>query len=171
MAYFAPPPSGHQFNTAFTEMEMDIDMDMDMASGPIITAAAAEQPNIAYTPSPSEITNFIVVDTNVFDHYLDVLAAFVDDVERHRLPITIIIPKIVRQELDWQCHRKEKDALARAASRATRWLANSNKPSWLIREQTAGETLKPAGSSSSFEPSKAGEVRAIHVPLQSVREV
>ena len=29
------------------------------------------------------------------------LAVFVDDVEKHRLPITIIIPKIVRRELDW----------------------------------------------------------------------
>lgn len=122
-----------------------------------------------------------MIDTNIFDHHLDVLSVFVDDIEKHKLPITIIIPKIVRQELDWyvilyvmmvlavpctssarQTHRREKDDLTRAASRATRWLASSNKPSWLIREQTEGETLKPAGSASNFEPSKAGEVRTLY---------
>ena len=35
-----------------------------------------------------------------------------------------------------------------AASRATRWLANSNKPSWLMREQADNETLTSAGGSS-----------------------
>ncbi|VDB85435.1 unnamed protein product [Peniophora sp. CBMAI 1063] len=157
-----PTPYGHTKWTllpqsTLTEMEMDIDMDMDIPSGRR-TSDAAEQLIPPYNHDASEITNFIVIDTNILDHYLDVLAIFVDDVEKHRLPITVIIPKIVRQELDWQTHRKEKDSLSRAASCATRWLASSTKPSWLLREQAVNETLMPAGSSSGFVLSKAGEV-------------
>ena len=53
-------------------------------------------------PRADDIRHFVVIDTNILNHYLDVFSSFVDDVGRFHclLPITFIIPGIVIRELD-----------------------------------------------------------------------
>ena len=40
------------------------------------------------------------MDTNILLHHFDVLAQFVDDVERQALPVIVILPGAVIYELD-----------------------------------------------------------------------
>lgn len=48
----------------------------------------------------SEYTCYVVVDTNVLLHHLEVLQQFVEDAERLGAPTVVVIPGIVIQELD-----------------------------------------------------------------------
>lgn len=48
----------------------------------------------------SESGAFVVVDTNILLHDFDVLVQFIEDAERENVPVVIIIPGVVIQELD-----------------------------------------------------------------------
>ena len=48
----------------------------------------------------SELATYFVVDTNILLHHFEVLAQFVDDVERLTLPVIVIVPGAVVHELD-----------------------------------------------------------------------
>lgn len=48
----------------------------------------------------SEHAAFLVTDTNILLHHFEVLAQFVDEVERNSLPVIVIVPGAVIYELD-----------------------------------------------------------------------
>jgi hypothetical protein len=48
----------------------------------------------------SEELTFIVLDTNIVLHHLEVIDCFITDVERLSLPVMVIIPGVVINELD-----------------------------------------------------------------------
>jgi hypothetical protein len=58
----------------------------------------------------SEHATFLVTDTNILLHHFEVLAQFVDEVERNSLPVIVIVPGAVIYELDgcvlisWDLH-------------------------------------------------------------------
>lgn len=43
---------------------------------------------------------YMVVDTNIFINYLDILQVFVEDCERTNAPVVVVVPGIVISELD-----------------------------------------------------------------------
>ena len=43
---------------------------------------------------------YIVLDTNILLGYYEALRTFVEDVERTEVPVVVVIPGIVVQELD-----------------------------------------------------------------------
>jgi predicted ribonuclease YlaK len=49
---------------------------------------------------PSEGTRFLIIDTNVLLDHLEVLKKFVEHVEGRGLPVILVVPGIVIQELD-----------------------------------------------------------------------
>ncbi|SRR5258705_9049810 len=48
----------------------------------------------------SDYANFVVIDTNILLHNLEVLQQFVEDIEKLSVPTIIIVPGIVIHELD-----------------------------------------------------------------------
>ena len=48
----------------------------------------------------SDYANFIVVDTNIVLHHLEVLQQFVVDIETSSFPTIVVVPGIVIHELD-----------------------------------------------------------------------
>ena len=48
----------------------------------------------------SEELTFIVLDTNIVLHYLEVIDHFITDIETLSLPVMVIIPGVVINELD-----------------------------------------------------------------------
>jgi rRNA-processing protein FCF1 len=48
----------------------------------------------------SEYADFVVIDTNILLHNLEVLQQFVEDIEKLSLPTIILVPGIVIHELD-----------------------------------------------------------------------
>jgi len=48
----------------------------------------------------SDYANFVVIDTNILLHSLEVLQQFVEDIEKLSVPTIIVVPGIVIHELD-----------------------------------------------------------------------
>jgi hypothetical protein len=48
----------------------------------------------------SDYANFVVIDTNILLHHLEVLQQFVADIENLLVPTIIVVPGIVIHELD-----------------------------------------------------------------------
>ncbi|KAJ7507935.1 PIN domain-containing protein [Mycena galericulata] len=90
-----------------------------------------------------ESTTCIVVDTNILLQHLNLLQQFTRDVERAALPILVIIPGAVLNELDGQ---KKSDRLGWFARRASEWLLTKVKERKSVRGQTNSETCRPSGN-------------------------
>ncbi|KAF9534214.1 PIN domain-containing protein [Crepidotus variabilis] len=99
----------------------------------------------------SEYTNYLVVDTNVLLHYLEVLQQFVEDIERLGFPTVVIIPGVVIVELDRQ---KKRDGLGFFARRGSSWLLEKVGQRRSVKGQAYGETLK---STRNWKISEPGE--------------
>ncbi|KAG6869287.1 hypothetical protein C0993_000040 [Termitomyces sp. T159_Od127] len=101
-----------------------------------------------------ENATFLVLDTNILLHHLDVLSQFVDDAERHSLPIIVIIPGIVVYELDGQ---KNRDGLAWFARRASTWLLEKIQERKIVKGQSNEETCKSSGNWKIRVPGEVSE--------------
>ncbi|KIM46084.1 hypothetical protein M413DRAFT_426019 [Hebeloma cylindrosporum] len=97
----------------------------------------------------SEHAAFLVTDTNILLHHFEVLAQFVDEVERNSLPVIVIVPGAVIYELDGQ---KNRDGLAWFARRATSWLLQRIKERRSVKGQAQEETCKSTGNWKIREP-------------------
>ncbi|KAK0230928.1 PIN domain-containing protein [Armillaria fumosa] len=91
----------------------------------------------------SESGAFIVVDTNILLHDFDVLVQFVEDVERENVPVVIIIPGVVIQELDGHKHNQ---SLRWFATRSSTWLLKKVQERRSVRGQATEETLRRSGN-------------------------
>ncbi|PPQ99048.1 hypothetical protein CVT24_003608 [Panaeolus cyanescens] len=100
----------------------------------------------------SERARFLVVDTNILLHHFDVLAQFVNDVERFGLPLVVVVPGAVILELDGQ---KSRDGLAWFARRASTWLLEKIKERRTVKGQAREETCK---STRNWRIREAGEM-------------
>ncbi|PFH52817.1 hypothetical protein AMATHDRAFT_139261 [Amanita thiersii Skay4041] len=98
---------------------------------------------VSKEPASYPSSLFIMLDTNILLHQFDVVVQFVEDVEREKLPITIIIPGIVISELDGQ---KNRDGLGWFARRASAWLLKKFKERKSVRGQANEETCKASGN-------------------------
>ncbi|ESK96108.1 pinc domain-containing protein [Moniliophthora roreri MCA 2997] len=87
---------------------------------------------------PTEETKFLVIDTNVVLHSLDVLIQFVDDIERLGLPVIVIIPIVVIHELDAQ--KKGDDKINWFARKASAWLLKKVQERKALKGQAMKET-------------------------------
>jgi len=97
----------------------------------------------------SEYATFLVTDTNILLHHLEVLAQFVDEVERGSLPVIVVVPGAVIYELDGQ---KNRDGLAWFARRETSWLLQKIKERRSVKGQAHEETCKSTGNWKIREP-------------------
>ncbi|KAI6047417.1 PIN domain-containing protein [Pisolithus marmoratus] len=97
----------------------------------------------------SEQSTIIVVDTNVLLEFLDVLQTFVSEIERHGLPVLLIIPGVVIYELDSQ---KNRDGLSWFARRASTWLLSKVKERRTVKGQALEETCKASRNWKKKEP-------------------
>ncbi|KAF8165247.1 PIN domain-containing protein [Crassisporium funariophilum] len=104
---------------------------------------------------PSEYAIYFVVDTNILLHHFEVLAQFVEDVERLSLPVIVIVPGAVIYELDGQ---KNRDGLAWFARRASAWLLKKVKERKSIRGQANEETCKSTRNWKIREPGEVGSL-------------
>ncbi|KAJ7094653.1 PIN domain-containing protein [Mycena belliarum] len=91
--------------------------------------------------APLDDTTCIVLDTNILLQHLKLLQQFVRDVESAKLPILVIIPGAVLNELDGQ---KKSDRLGWFARRASEWMLEKVKERRSVRGQTNQETMKPS---------------------------
>jgi rRNA-processing protein FCF1 len=91
----------------------------------------------------SEELTVIVLDTNILLDYLDVIQAFVTEVEEQGLPVLIIIPGVVIYELDGQ---KNRERLSWFARRASSWLLKKVKERRSVKGQALNETCKASGN-------------------------
>jgi len=80
---------------------------------------------------------YLVLDTNVLIDHLDVIKRFNDDIERLRMPITIIIPSVLLSELDGL---KKRESIGWFASRASAWILNKMKERRTVHVQARRET-------------------------------
>ncbi|KAF8205076.1 hypothetical protein BJ912DRAFT_22151 [Pholiota molesta] len=97
----------------------------------------------------SELAIFLVLDTNILLHHFEVLAQFVDDVEKQSLPVIVVVPGAVIYELDGQ---KNRDGLAWFARRATAWLLTKIKERRSVKGQAQEETCKSTRNWKIKEP-------------------
>ncbi|KAG0709744.1 PIN domain-containing protein [Suillus ampliporus] len=81
----------------------------------------------------------VVLDTNILLDYLDVIQAFVAEVEEQGLPVMVIIPGVVIYELDGQ---KNRERLSWFARRASTWLLKKVKERRTVKGQALDETCK-----------------------------
>lgn len=91
----------------------------------------------------SESGAFVVVDTNILLHDFDVLVQFVEDVERENVPVVIIIPGVVIQELDGH---KRNQSLRWFARRSSTWLLKKVQERRSVKGQATEETLRRSGN-------------------------
>lgn len=91
----------------------------------------------------SEELTVVVLDTNILLDYLDVIQAFVAEVEEQGLPVLIIIPGVVIYELDGQ---KNRERLSWFARRASSWLLKKVKERRSVKGQALKETCKASGN-------------------------
>ncbi|KAI0322484.1 hypothetical protein OF83DRAFT_734260 [Amylostereum chailletii] len=103
---------------------------------------------------PSQILMYLIVDTNIMLHYLDVLQQFVVGVERLALPVRIIVPGIVISELDKQ---KSRPSLGWLARQASDWLLREVRKRATVKAQAHEETCKRAGRWNVREPGETIE--------------
>ncbi|KAJ7638953.1 PIN domain-containing protein [Roridomyces roridus] len=90
----------------------------------------------------------LVMDTNILLDHLGMLQRFTEDVEKRRLPILLIIPGAVLNELDGL---KKNERLGWFARRVSEWilakLKERNKgQTTSVRGQINSETCKPSGN-------------------------
>ncbi|KAJ7068385.1 PIN domain-containing protein [Mycena amicta] len=95
-------------------------------------------------PTVNVATTCIIVDTNILLEKLTMLQRFVEDVKHAQLPVLLIIPGAVLNELDKQ---KTTGRLGWFSRRASLWMAEQVKerPPYL-RCQRDRETCKPSGN-------------------------
>ncbi|KAK0498644.1 PIN domain-containing protein [Armillaria luteobubalina] len=91
----------------------------------------------------SESGAFVVVDTNILLHDFDVLVQFVEDVERENVPVVIIIPGVVIQELDGHKHNQ---SLRWFSTRSSTWLLKKVQERRSVKGQATEETLRRSGN-------------------------
>ncbi|KAL1747710.1 PIN domain-containing protein [Schizophyllum fasciatum] len=113
-----------------TQIENDVEMQ--------ITALLAHIPS--QPPVSEQDDLYLVLDTNILLHFFDVLVRFVDDVERHGVPLVVVVPGIVVRELDSQKNRQD---LSWGSRRASTWLLKKihDKRS-AVRGQALGDTMR-----------------------------
>lgn len=92
----------------------------------------------------SEGTRFLVIDTNVLLDHLEVLKTFVEVVKALNLPVAVVIPGIVIQELDRQ--KENGDRRAKLARHASSWLLAAVKERQIVKGQANDETCKSSGN-------------------------
>ncbi|EJD01230.1 uncharacterized protein FOMMEDRAFT_169392 [Fomitiporia mediterranea MF3/22] len=93
----------------------------------------------------------LVVDTNVLLRYLDVLQQFAGDVDRVHFPISIIIPGIVVEELDYQKNDKSRQ-LCWTARMASTWILSKLKERRSVKGQAYKQTMQKSGSWKRRDP-------------------
>jgi len=118
----------------------------------------------------SEELTFIVIDTNIVLHHLEVIDHFIKDIETLSLPVMIIVPGVVVNELDGYVYpnllasawthttpsrQKNRNGLAWFARRASAWLLLRVKERKSVKGQALNETCK---ASKNW---KSKEVRAL----------
>jgi len=91
-------------------------------------------------PLSEELTIF-VLDTNILLEFLEVIQAFVSEVEEQGLPVLLVIPGVVIYELDGQ---KNREGLSWFARRASTWLLKKVKERRSVKGQALDETCKPS---------------------------
>ncbi|TFK43433.1 PIN domain-containing protein [Crucibulum laeve] len=91
----------------------------------------------------SDSSVYVIVDTNILLHHFEVLSQFVEDVERLSVPLTVVIPGAVINELDGQ---KNRDGLAWFARRASSWLLKKIREKKCVRGQANEQTRKKSGN-------------------------
>ncbi|KAG1752682.1 PIN domain-containing protein [Suillus paluster] len=87
----------------------------------------------------SEELTVVVIDTNILLDNLDVIRAFVAEVEEQGLPVMVIIPGVVIYELDGQ---KNRERLSWFARRASSWLLKKVRERRSVKGQALDETCK-----------------------------
>lgn len=97
--------------------------------------------DVEMKPPPSESGVYLVVDTNILLGYYEALRTFVEDVEKTEVPVVVVVPGIVVQELDRQ---KNREKLAWPARRASGWLLEKMQSQKVVKVQATEETCKPS---------------------------
>ncbi|KAL1663342.1 PIN domain-containing protein [Schizophyllum commune] len=83
---------------------------------------------------------YLVLDTNILLHFFDVLVRFVEDVEKHGVPLVVVVPGIVVRELDSQKNRRD---LSWGSRRASTWLLKKiHDQKSAVRGQALGDTMR-----------------------------
>ncbi|KAG2156162.1 PIN domain-containing protein [Suillus clintonianus] len=109
----------------------------------------SNRPDVEMQAPLSEELTIVVLDTNILLDYLDVIQAFVAEVEEQRLPVLMIIPGVVIYELDGQ---KNRESLSWFARRASSWLLKKVKERRSVKGQTLDETCKASRNWKKREP-------------------
>ncbi|TDL29483.1 hypothetical protein BD410DRAFT_848600 [Rickenella mellea] len=88
----------------------------------------------------------LVLDTNILLRYLEVIEQFTEDLEKCSLSplVTIVIPGIVVQELDYQ-KKGRNENLAWFSRTASTWILKKLKEHKTVRGQSYGETCQRSG--------------------------
>ncbi|KDQ64609.1 hypothetical protein JAAARDRAFT_28248 [Jaapia argillacea MUCL 33604] len=86
----------------------------------------------------------LVIDTNILLHHLEALDSFTADIDKFRLPVSIIIPGIVVEELDGQ-KKQNKDVLPWLARKASTWILEKYRLRRCVRGQAQSETCMSSG--------------------------
>ncbi|THV08434.1 hypothetical protein K435DRAFT_10905 [Dendrothele bispora CBS 962.96] len=81
---------------------------------------------------------FLVLDTNVLLHDLNVFVNFVKDIERLRIPLIVVIPRAVLSELDGQ---KNDVGLQWFSRRASSWIFEEMRRTQHVKGQASSETI------------------------------
>uniref|UniRef100_D8PPL7 Expressed protein n=1 Tax=Schizophyllum commune (strain H4-8 / FGSC 9210) TaxID=578458 RepID=D8PPL7_SCHCM len=83
---------------------------------------------------------YLILDTNILLHFFDVLVRFVEDVEKHGVPLVVVVPGIVVRELDSQKNRRD---LSWGSRRASTWLLKKiHDQKSAVRGQALGDTMR-----------------------------
>ncbi|KAI5125012.1 hypothetical protein M0805_007436 [Coniferiporia weirii] len=113
------------------EVANSMDVDIQVPSGPSSTSLLA---HIS-----------LVIDTNVLLSFLDVLQQFVEDIGKNGELLSVVIPGVVVQELDYQKADKSR-ALCWSARMASTWILSKLKERRYVKGQAYPETLQRSGS-------------------------
>jgi hypothetical protein len=76
------------------------DVEMSVGSFHVNRSECVVIMNAGQEAPVTALTIYLVLDTNILLHHFDVVVQFVSDIERLKLPVTVIIPGVVIYELD-----------------------------------------------------------------------
>lgn len=143
------------------QIEQIANEDIEMQVSSMLYSTLDDTTELSFEAPPSESTRFLVIDTNVLLDHLEVLEQFVKDIKEWNLPVIVVIPGIVIQELDGyvflcvlrqvqtSCSNRQKkvdNKRAMLARHASKWLLAMVKERQVVKGQANEETCKSSGN-------------------------
>lgn len=147
---FAPAPSFSASGTPSFATSTDDTDEGDEPDAPALPDAVFKhhrqtitqiENDVEMQPPVSETDElYLLLDTNILLHFFDVLVQFVDDVEKYKVPLVVVVPGVVVRELDSQKNRQD---LSWSSRRASTWLLKKiHDKNSAVRGQSLGDTMR-----------------------------